>query len=167
MKKLVASFFVLVFAFCTVTASLATSVKGAYDSTRQFIAELEENEINYSYTGLDNNDYDKVLVEFTGDHTTVTVMFYFNSNEEDCAIRVWDLIVYDEVLDIAVCRAVNTLNQNYRFARFYADTDFTVTASMDVIYHAGDDIGAICYVAMMYLADICDTAYPDLLPFSN
>jgi hypothetical protein len=167
MKKLVALSFALILVFTTAAAALAESTKGFYDSTRQFIATLDENEMTYTYEGVDNNDYDIVNVAFTGDNTDVTVKLFFNSDGEDCGLRVWYLIEYDEAFDIAVCRAVNTLNQNYRFIHFFADTDYSVTAAMDVIFHAGDDIGAICYDAMLFMADICDTAYLDLEIFIN
>jgi uncharacterized membrane protein YciS (DUF1049 family) len=167
MKKLIALFFVLVFSFCIATVSLAASEKGVYNSTKQFIATLDEHDFNYSYLGVNSKDFDVVTVTLTGENTSVLVRFFFNDNEEDCAIRVWYIIEYDEALEIAVCQAVNTLNQQYRFTCFYADTDYTVSASMDLIFHDGDDIGWICYTAMHKVANVCDTVYPVLLPFNK
>ena len=167
MKKLTATLLALILMISIAVPALGESTNGTYDSTKQFIAALESEDISYDYSGVDSHDYDVVTVDLEGDNITVSLYFYFNSDGEDVAIRVWDLITYDESMDDAVVRAANTLNQNYRFAYFYGDTDFTVTGSMDVIFHAGDDIGAICYDAMMFVADVCDKAYPDLLPYSN
>jgi hypothetical protein len=167
MKKLTALLLTLILMISIAIPALSESTNGTYDSAKQFIAALEKEDIGYDYLGVDSHEYDVVNVELEGDNTTVSLYFYFNSDGEDVAIRVWDLITYDEAMDDAVVRAANTLNQNYRFAYFYGDTDFTVTGSMDVIFHDGDDIGAICYDAMMFVADVCDTVYPDLLPYSN
>ena len=167
MKKLTVLLLTLLLISGMTLPALAKSTDGTYDSAKQFIAALEKEDIGYDYLGVDSNDYDVVNVDLTGENITVSLYFYFNSDGEDVAIRVWDLITYDEAMDDAVVRAANTLNQNYRFAYFYGDTDFTVTGSMDVIFHDGDDIGAICYDAMMIVADVCDTVYPDLQQYSN
>ena len=165
MKKRICLLLALVMAFCLTSVSLASSTKGFYDSTKQFITTLDENEMSYTYLGVDNNDYDIVNVSFTGDNTDIDIRFFFSNNGEDCAIVVWYLIEYDEAFDIAVYQAVNELNRDYRFLRFFADTDYSVTAQIDVIFHAGDDIGAICFDAMWYVVDICDTVYLDLAVF--
>ena len=53
------------------------------------------------------------------------------------------------------------------YAKWTADDDFTVTASMDVLLRPNEDMGEILLQAVRNLANIVDACYPELAPYAK
>lgn len=80
---------------------------------------------------------------------------------------MWDVIEYEEVMEPVILGIVNDLNEQYMYAKWTADDDFTVTASMDVLLRPNEDTGEILLQAVRNLVNIVDACYPELAPYAK
>lgn len=138
-----------------------------YETTALFIEHLDEEGYHYTYQGIDDNDYDRMQMSFEGDNCDPLVNLFFDASEERCSLRVWDVIEYEEVMEPVILGIVNDLNGQYMYAKWTADDDFTVTASMDVLLRPNEDTGEILLQAVHNLVNIVDACYPELAPYAK
>lgn len=132
MKKRALYLFAMVMAVLFFAApALAENVN--HETAALFIEHLDEEGYHYTYQGIDDNDYDRMQMSFEGDNCDPLVNLFFDASEERCSLRVWDVIEYEEVMEPVILGIVNDLNEQYMYAKWTADDDFTVTASMDVL----------------------------------
>lgn len=141
----------------------AHAVTAQYKSTQAFADILDSLEITYSLSGPDSDGDELISIENEFDNGyECTFHVYFNSHEENCYIRVWNIISYDDADFSKVLRACNTLNNQYKYVRFYADeSDNTVTASLDLIFR-DNDVDQIVLEALLTAVSILEDAYPAL-----
>ena len=151
---------VLVFAFAC--AALADSPK--FNSTKDFLEYLDENDVKYSFLGMnDDQKFEQVQVNYSGDNVDeIHLMIFFHKDEDQAAVRCWNLVtVPQENLDEAY-RMVNAKNLEYRWVSFTLDTqDNTIQAEADVGFRSRD-VGAICHDMISRVVAIVDECYPDL-----
>ena len=121
------------------------------DSTRQFIQAMDAKNIKHSDIEVTDSGMEKVTVIYTGDSIpSIRMIFFFNKDCEDVAIRVFDIVKLPE-------------NKIDGFFKFVLDTDDnTVQAEMDAAFRT-HDVGEICLELMGRCVDICDKAYPDFM----
>ena len=121
------------------------------DSTRQFIQAMDAKNIKHSDIEVTDSGMEKVTVIYTGDSIpSIRMIFFFNKDCEDVAIRVFDIVKLPE-------------NKIDGFFKFVLDTnDNTVQAEMDAAFRT-HDVGEICLELMSRCVDICDKAYPDFM----
>ena len=121
------------------------------DSTRQFIQAMDAKNIKHSDIEVTDSGMEKVTVIYTGDSIpSIRMIFFFNKDCEDVAIRVFDIVKLPE-------------NKIDGFFKFVLDTnDNTVQAEMDAAFRT-HDVGEICLELMGRCVDICDKAYPDFM----
>ena len=131
-------------ASATQKPEIPASIPGEYASTREFLYQLEQEDIIYDYGGIDtyNGNKEKVSISFECGGHDIDIRFWFPESNDDVSIRVWDVISYRSAVESSVIRACNELNNTYRFVTFEADSnDCTVTLSMDLIVRPEADIG--------------------------
>ena len=161
MKKALAFLLVslLVVGLCMPTYA----VTAQYKSTQAFIEKLDEVGLKYSLSSPDEDGDELVKINNKDDNGfEYTIRLYFDENEENCFIRVWNIIHYSDFYFSKVLRVCNSLNYKYRYLRFYADeSDNTVTASIDLIFR-DNDVGEIAMEAVVTTASILEKAYPSL-----
>ena len=166
MKKRVLYLFAMMMAVLFFAApALAENVN--HETTALFIEHLDEEGYHYTYQGSDDNDYDRMQMSFEGDNCAPLVNLFFDASEERCSLRVWDVIEYEEVMEPVILGIVNDLNEQYMYAKWTADDDFTVTASMDVLLRPNEDTGEILLQAVRNLVNIVDACYPELAPYAK
>ena len=144
---------------------IPASIPGEYASTREFLYQLEQEDIIYDYGGIDTNNgnKEKVSISFACSGHDIDIRFWFPESNDDVSIRVWDVISYRSAVESSVIRACNELNNTYRFVTFEADSnDYTVTLSMDLIIRPEADIGDITMEAMVRVYSILKEAYSTL-----
>lgn len=132
-----------------VLAAGASVLAAEYEPTELFLEALEEDDFyldeydfEYELLGLNDNDDERVLVSFDmEDVPDMDVFVYFMDTETSCTMYLWDVIAFDESDFDDVVEICNTLNNNYRFARWYAMDDNTVNAQVDAIFRTGDGCG--------------------------
>ena len=166
MKKILSLLLVavLTIGFCTAAYAVAAS----YYSTQAFLAELDEKGITYTVVGLDEDNDEKVKVNNTDDNGfSYTINYFFDDQQENCSLIVWNIINYDDVDLAKVLRVCNSLNKDYKYIRFYVDeSDNTVTAQYDSIFRT-NDIDEILWEATLYMVDILEEAYPTLAVYDK
>ena len=134
------------------------------DSTRQFIQAMDAKNIKHSDIEVTQSGMEKVTVIYTGDSIpSIRMIFFFNKDCEDVAIRVFDIVKLPENRVEGFFKVVNEANRRFRFAMFVLDTnDNPVQAEMDAAFRT-HDVGEICLELMNRCVDICDKAYPDFM----
>lgn len=162
MKKLFALIMAAMMLFCACTTAFAATA--SYSSTQAFCNLLDAKGVKYELGGLDSNNNEKLSIhnnDSTNDFS-YTIRYFFDDGQENCSLRVWDVISYSDADFAKVLRAVNKLNFDYKYVRFYLDeSDNTVTAAIDTIYRT-HDIDQILWEATMYVVNILEVAYPIL-----
>ena len=148
-------------ASATQKPEIPASIPGEYASTREFLYQLEQEDIIYDYGGIDtsNGNKEKVSISFECGGHDIDIRFWFPESNDDVSIRVWDVISYRSAVESSVIRACNELNNTYRFVTFEADSnDCTVTLSMDLIVRPEADIGDITLEALVRVYSILKEA---------
>lgn len=127
-------------------------------AVRFFTDYLTRKDIVYSVP-----DENRVSVSFKGDnYPIIRSVFIFGDDGRDVAIRVFTIakVPKDKALQVlAVC---SVLNAEYRWVKFYLDTDWEVTAAMDAVidpYTTGEE----CYELLMQMTQIVDKSYPEIM----
>ncbi len=150
---------------CAATAKLR--------STQAFLKALDEQEITYTILYSDN-DNDCITVDNIDDNGfAYTIRVFFDSYEENCSIRVWDIMKSLDADFAKVLRTCNSLNSKYKYLKFYADeSDNTAVAAMDLSYRTDgalvnlssrdNKIGDILMEAIYNTVQILEIGYPDL-----
>ena len=138
----------------------ALAARAELSTTRTFIDWLEDNDLSYEYVGIDE-DYERLRVENEGEHFTYTIQYFFDVNEENSALRVWDVYAFDEDDYTKACVLCNTLNSDYKYVSFFCEDDNTITACVDLIYR-DNDVEPIHAEATNYVVRILDDAYPTI-----
>lgn len=110
-----------------------------YDSTKDFINVLEENDFVYSYVGIDSDNDEKITVSFDSDpYDEFKFNFYFDEENTTVLIRMWNLVTVS-VDDATACVALNEINNGYKWVKFVLDkSDNTITLKMDVPLNGTD-----------------------------
>lgn len=160
MKKLVSLLLaVCMIAACSVAFAMPKNV--TYANTVRFLQALEAADINYSYLGIDQDDDEHVRLTFDDE---VNINFFFTQDNEECNIRIWNLVELNPDSIGEAYRICNELNYNYKFCAFYVDpSDNTVTMSMDLILRDSDDMGDICFEALVRVLRIYQNGHEALL----
>lgn len=160
MKRALVFLLAMVMGLMMCSSSLAATAE--YYTTQEFLDYLDRQGVIYALEGIDNANYEVVKVNNQGDAFTYDIKFFFDDSMENTGIRVWDVIEYSDADFAKVVRICNTLNDNYRYAKFTADeSDNTVTCALDLIYRA-NDIAEIHWEATLRLVDILNSGYEAL-----
>ena len=157
-----------------VLAAGASVLAAEYEPTELFLEALEEDDFyldeydfEYEFLGLNDNDDERVLVSFDmEDVPDMDVFVYFMDTETSCTMYLWDVIAFDESDFDDVVEICNTLNNNYRFARWYAMDDNTVNAQVDAIFRTGDGCGKTLVETLSMLIRVAEAGYPSLTEYA-
>lgn len=171
MKRIV-SLIVIAMLLCIMGGAYAQNIdEGAvdtttaqYESTKLFLALLDAENVNYTYVGIDNNGYEKVDVPNTDSELGIsyTLKFFFDANNENASIRVWDVATVDESKIVDALIACNSSHQAWKYVTFMVENDNTITAKMDLIFR-GESAGEVCWEATLHTVNVIAAAYPEYL----
>ncbi len=146
----------------------AQAVEAQYNSTKALLAEMDAIGITYTVLGVNEDGYERVTINNEDDNGfEYTLYFFFEDNEENASIRVWDIITYSDADFAKVLRVCNALNTEYKYVNFNAEeSDNTVTAAVDFIYRT-HDVGPIVKEGLLHLVNILEDAYPRLSVYNK
>ncbi len=133
-----------------------------YSSTRKFTSIMDREDIRYSYEGVRENTKSEVVsVTYSGDNMdSIRVMFFFSEDCEDVAIHVFDMARVPSAKVSNVMEEINRQNSEYRFVRFYLDTDDnTIQLAADACFRE-NDVDEICLELLHRIVSISDDVYP-------
>ena len=86
------------------------------DSTRQFIQAMDAKNIKHSDIEVTQSGMEKVTVIYTGHSIpSIRMIFFFNKDCEDVAIRVFDIVKLPENKIDGFFKVVNEANRRFRF----------------------------------------------------
>lgn len=162
MKKLV-SFVIVLVLFVSIVPLQSLAVNCQYSTTQSFLDYLDMKNVRYTWQGLDSDDDEKIEVTYTGDNMeTIRTVWYFDNNPVRVGVRVWNIINFSVKDYYYVLEAVNNVNADYRYIKFYVDTtDNTVTAKFDMPISA-TNAGELCYDILQRTINIVDDVYAEL-----
>ena len=114
--------------------------------------------------GIEARDaFSAVHVGVNTTNASFEARFISRSDENDVALRIFNLLKFPPERLESMLIAVNNCNYRFRFLRFSVDTkNYSVDASFDFTL-ATDDIGEAAYELLMRSAGIIDDSYPDLM----
>ena len=123
-----------------------------HSSTQQFVRAMDAKDIKHSDIEVTDSGMEKVTVIYTGDSIpSIRMIFFFNKDCEDVAIRVFDIVKLPENKIDGFFKVVNEANRRFRFAKFVLDTnDNTVQAEMEFTFAVRGSV--VAQTALVYLA---------------
>ncbi len=167
MKKWIALFLVMMMTL-SLTAALANTDKPKHQTTIDFIAKLEEEDMNYSFDGMQSTGNEVVNLPFSSDtYGDVNYRFFFNKECNISSIRVWNIIDFDAASRAEVLDVCNKLNDDWKFVKFVLDdSDNSVTVSFDNVLPE-TETEEVTWVMFLRMHNIIKDAYPELAPFAK
>ena len=155
MKRLTALMLFIFIVLCQ-TTSFAVPSAVSFRSTYSLLELLEEQKISYEYRGINQQNEERINIEwgFEDEHA-FTMNIFISDEKQYCVIQIWNLINFSPEAMDAVVIACNDLNSEYRFCNFTTDpSDYSVTASYDLFFTM-NSCSEICYRAIMAISSIC------------
>lgn len=104
-----------------------------------------------------------VHVGITTDVTEFEVLFISHSEDNDVAMRIYNLIRFPAEKLASATETINSFNYRYRFLKFSVDTDHN---TVDVEYDlpvSEEQVGEAAFEILMRSAHILDLCYPELM----
>ncbi len=147
----------------------AFAVDATYKTTQEFLAAMDSRDLSYTYVGMDNSDNEKVTTKFGLGETDKTAEYrlFFDEEQDEVAIRLWNVIKFDPSNRAKVIDAVNEANEAWKFVRFYIDDDTnSVDAAIDTILPTSGS-GDITVQMLGLMISVVDAAYPSLSVYDN
>ncbi len=116
--------------------------------------------IGIQWIDIDNN---AMSIQLGGNHLrSIEIAVIFASDSVDfVSISNWKIASAKGKERIAV-ELCNSLNNHYRWIKFYVDEDSDIVCHLDAMI-VGDGVGAICFNAVKRVAIISDEAYPEII----
>lgn len=163
MKKLLCSVLALVLCLAMFTAP-ALAATATIPTAVSFCKTLDDADIVYTCEGLDDDGDDVIEIEMTSEEApNYTITYCFTSDCADTYLRIFYVcdVPEDKLADALI--TCNTLNDDYRFARFILDTsDNTITLAMDVL-HTEETAAELMLQATIYACQIYELGYQALI----
>ena len=165
MKRRISLLIALILALCTAGPAFAVPDNVQYDATRDFLQELEEQNVLYAWRGVDEDKDEVVTITYSLLDGDVTVYFYFEEDDQHCDIFAWDLIEFEESRLNEIYEVCNELNCTYKYCTFFAEPEyFSLSVSMSLIYRA-PVYSEICFEALIHTVNIIDEAMETLADY--
>ncbi len=140
-----------------------------YDAAIAFADVLGYEDVLYDYLGVDEeNNIELIGLTFDDvDYDTFAVTVVFGKDATDVGLYAFDLIVTgDNMDDLTLLQAVNQLNYDYPYGKFYVDpTDRTIACEMTVDLSYSSDPGRTVFEGLRTLVGLLydDTVSQTLL----
>ncbi|MEE5992854.1 MAG: YbjN domain-containing protein [Oscillospiraceae bacterium] len=110
----------------------------------------------------ENDESSAVTAGVRGDNTDFDILFISRDNDADASLRIFNIAKFPAEKMPAVCAAVNECNGKYRYLRFTADDDNTVTAAYDFPVNT-ENVGKGAVELCMRAMNIVDECYPVIM----
>lgn len=134
-------------------------------STEEFVCFLNQNNLKYCLDSINANDNEQITMCITSQTLSdITIHFLFDSNNQIVYIRIWNLLKIPDHLQNTALVFVNELNNAYRFARFYLNSDNGIDILVDSFIQAGT-VGKTCMNLGIVIVKMCDVIQPKLTEY--
>lgn len=132
-----------------------------------FKAHLDNKDIKYTYYAPDENRNEAIKVAFSGDNAeSISILFFFDKKDDgdttSINIKSFSIakVPTDKLMNLYV--ALNELNAEYRWVKFYIDKDNEVTVSGDAITDEESAADELEEILLRYI-NIIDEVYPRIM----
>ena len=132
-----------------------------YQATQAIYDALKAHDLECGIEARD--EFSAVHVGINTEKASFEARFISRSEDNDVALRVFNLLKFPDERTESMMLAVNQCNSKFRFLCFSIDMR---NNSIDVSYDftiATDDIGEAAYELLMRSAGIIDDCYPELM----
>lgn len=158
MKRLFAGIICVI--MLTLCAGTGLAVQAKYANTIAFLKAMDDLDIKYVVQGVNEKKLEQIQIDNQGEQVSYTINYFFDEENTECGLRVWNLITYKDADYAWVLRAINKLNYDYKYTKWFVDeTDNTITVGWDIIMRENNDVGAILSEATLHLVQIIDAGY--------
>ena len=97
-----------------------------------FIAALKSEGINFSKS----DDKPSVFINYNGDNfNNLTFSFFFDEGGDAVSVKVFSIMQFTKAQLPDAYAFCNEMNNEWRWVRFYVDSDDEFTADMDAVVH--------------------------------
>lgn len=132
-----------------------------YAATRKIEESFKSNNIKCRVNETQNTS--AVEAGFSGENVKgLIVRFISTDNDNDVAVRVFEVAKAPENKRAAVLETINALQRRFRYASFTLDDDGDVNMAYDMPVRTGN-VGDIAVEMFVRIVDIADKAYPELM----
>lgn len=132
-----------------------------FQATRQISEAFTEKELKFRVEENDQRSY--LEAGFNGDNVkAVKVRFISTDNDNDVAVRAYRIVSTNADKLPKVLKAINELNNKYRYIKFVVDEDNDINAEYDLAVRTGN-VGPVCVEIFIRFMNIIDEAYPVLM----
>ena len=130
---------------------------------KSFSDKLTSCNLKFTHTEPVEGRKERIYIAFDGDHgNKLPLYFFFDEDGTTVDIKMFSVVKVpsDKLMDMLVL--VNELNAQYRWVKFYLDSDNEVTVSGDAVLDV-DSAGEELYELMHRFLRITDDIYPRLM----
>ncbi len=112
---------------------------------------------------LEKDEHSMVVAGFNmKSGNSVRIHFISMDEDNDVAIRVFGFIHVEEEQRAAALKGINTVNDQFRFAKFTLEEDGDVNVEMDIPQKV-ENLGPVAFELMIRIVQIMEEAYPILM----
>ena len=127
-------------------------------TTTDFLETLKKNEWKYKDLLELENGSDHVCCGVNGKMTTVDYHFFFDKDGRSFTMRVSRLFAVPIDKKLAIMEVMNTVNKDYRWAKFFINDECWMNIQADAIVTA-ENAGAVAMELMVRTTQIIDDTY--------
>lgn len=132
-------------------------------AAQSFCDKMNAKDVRYTHYEAEENRNECIRVSFNGEHgNTISFSFFFDADGTTVDLKVFTIAKVPDAKLMDMYVLLNNLNSEYRWVKFYLDSDNEVTASGDAVIDppaAGEELYELMY---RYLG-IIDDIYPRLM----
>lgn len=124
---------------------------------------LDQKEIKYTYFEPQENRKEAIRIGYSGKNASdIQLLYFFDDNANSVNVKVFDIakIAADKLMNVYVL--LNELNCEYRWVKFYVDSDNQVTVSGDAITDEANAGEELFEILVRYI-QIIDEVYPRIM----
>ena len=124
---------------------------------QEFCKYMDANDIKY----VEKKDH-VIKVTYTGDNLDSIPVFVIFDEDNDPLVqfKCWDIANFKNNVGKAI-EICNSLNAEYRWVKFYVDSDNDIIASIDAVLDI-NTCGSHCMTLVRRVVNIVDEAYPQI-----
>ena len=130
------------------------------DRVRSF---LDEKGVRYDYFARTEERHEAIKVSYNADNKdTISVILFFDDDGRTLNAKSFTIAKVPSAKLMDTYVILNELNYEYRWVKFYIDSDNEVTVAGDAIV-SPETVGAECYEIIQRYVNIIDEVYPRIM----
>ena len=124
---------------------------------------LDQKDVKYTYYAPEGERNEAMRISFSGKNKdSIVVTFFFDASGDSINVKSFSVakVPAEKLMDCYV--VLNELNAEYRWVKFYIDSDNEITVSGDAIVEPGSAADECMEILVRYI-NIVDEVYPRIM----